>query len=283
MAEPGRPGHWVLVDAHAHIHRCFDRTGFLDAAERNFREAAARLEPGASFDGVLALTECAGDDAFGELWEVAGSPRPRRDGWLVERRADGISLRLTSGPRTLILLAGRQVAAREDLEVLMLGTTRRMADGAAISNVLRQAQEWGAVRVIPWGAGKWFFARGRLLSTIMGDADRRDFFLGDEGGRPVFWPEPGHFADARRLGLRILPGTDPLPFPSETARAGSFGAAFPGRLDSDRPGESLLAALRDPATALTPFGALETPLRFVRHQVGMQLRKRRRARTAGAA
>ena len=83
-----------------------------------------------------------------------------------------------------------------------VGTRRRMADGAAISGVLRQAREWGAVRVIPWGAGKWFFARGRLLSSIMREADRSDFFLGDEGGRPVFWREPRHFADARRAGLR---------------------------------------------------------------------------------
>jgi hypothetical protein len=283
MADLPASGHWVLIDAHAHIHGCFDRTGFLDAAHRNLDAAAARRGLGPAFDGVLALTECAHDDAFGELWAVAGSTTPLWGGWSVERRTDGISLRATRGPRTLILVAGRQVAAREDLEVLMLGTARRMADGAGISDILRQAREWGAVRVIPWGAGKWFFARGRLLSSIMQHADQTDFFLGDEGGRPVFWPEPRHFSAARRLGLRILPGTDPLPFPSETARAGSFGAAFRGKLDPDRPGESLLAALRDPATVLTPFGALESPLRFVRHQVGMQLRKRRRVRAAAGA
>jgi len=282
VAHESGPPRWVLVDAHVHIHRCFDPDRFLDAADRNLGTAAANLQAGPAFDGVLALTEGAAEDAFGELWELAAGPRPVWGGWRLERRSDGISLRATRDHRVLLLVAGRQVAAREDLEVLMLGTRRRMADGAAISGVLRQAREWGAVRVIPWGAGKWFFARGRLLSSIMREADRSDFFLGDEGGRPVFWREPRHFADARRAGLRILPGTDPLPFPTETARAGSFGAAFRGRLDPDRPGESLVAALRDPATALIPFGALESPLRFVRHQVGMQLRKRRRARTPGA-
>jgi hypothetical protein len=272
----------VLVDAHVHIHRCFDPSRFLEAADRNLEAAAARLGAGPPFDGVLALTEGGADDAFGELWTLAAGPVPVWGGWLLERRVDGISLRASKDGRVLVLVAGRQVAAREDLEVLMLGTRHHMADGAAISDVLHQGREWGAARVIPWGAGKWFFARGRLLSSIMGQADQGDFFLGDEGGRPVFWPEPRHFAEARRLGLRILPGTDPLPFPSETERAGSFGAAFRGTLDRDRPGESLLSALRDHSTALAPFGALESPLRFVRHQVGMQLRKRRRARTPGA-
>lgn len=278
---PAHPG-WVLVDGHAHVHRCFDPDRFLDAAYRNLRAAAAGRGADGAFDGVLALTERADDDVFGELWALAAGPRPLWGGWRLERGADGISIRAIRDDRALVLVAGRQVAAREDLEVLMVGTRRKMADGAAISDVLRQGREWSTVRVIPWGAGKWFFARGRLLSRIMRQADPCDFFLGDEGGRPVFWPEPSHFAEARTLGLRILPGTDPLPFPSEAARAGSFGAAFPGRLDRDRPGESLLAALRLPGTALTSFGALESPLRFVRHQVGMQLRKRRRVRMAEA-
>lgn len=270
---------WVLVDAHVHIHRCYDPGRFLAAADRNLAAAAARLERGPAFDAVLALTEGAAEDAFGDLWEAAAAPGGVWGGWRLERGADGISLRATREGRALVLIAGRQVAAREDLEVLMLGTRQRMADGAPIGDVLHRGREWGAVQVIPWGAGKWLFARGRLLSSVMATADPRDFFLGDEGGRPIFWPEPGHFAEARRLGIRILPGTDPLPFPGETERAGGFGAAFRGALDPARPGDSLLSALRDPATVLTSFGSLESPLRFVRHQVGMQLRKRRRART----
>jgi hypothetical protein len=67
------------------------------------------------------------------------------------------------------------------------------------------------------------------------------------------------------------------------SRAGGFGAVLRGRLDPARPGASLLALLRDPSTALTPYGGLETPLRFIRHQVGMQLRKRRRKQAARAA
>lgn len=274
----------VLVDAHAHIHSCFEPGRLLEAAADNFAAAGLRLAPRAAKAGVLLLTESAGDDAFGSLRERAGlGPDPATGGWAVTAGADGISLTLERAGRSLVIVAGRQVACREDLEVLMLGTTQRMDDGGPIEEALARARDWGALRVIPWGAGKWFFARGRLLTELVSRADPADFFLGDEGGRPVFWPTPRHFGVAARHGVRVLPGTDPLPFPDETHRAGGFGAALPGRLDATRPGASLLALLRDPSTTLTPYGSLETPLRFFRHQVGMQVRKRRRKQAARAA
>jgi hypothetical protein len=274
----------VLVDAHAHIHSCFDPARLLDAAAAHFAIAGAQLAPGAAATGVLLLTESAGDDAFGALSACAGrGPDPALGGWAVTAGADGISLTLQRAGRSVVVVAGRQVACREDLEVLMLGTVQRMDDGRPIAEALERAREWGALRVIPWGAGKWFFARGRLLTELVSQADPADFFLGDEGGRPVFWPTPRHFAIAARYGVRVLPGTDPLPFPDETHRAGGFGAALRGRLDAARPGASLLALLRNRSTVLTPYGGLETPLRFVRHQIGMQLRKRRRKQAARAA
>lgn len=274
----------LFVDAHAHIHACFEPGRFFDAAAANLAAVAARLAPGVTSTGVLILTESGGDNAFGAL-------RARADqgadvalgGWAVTAGADGISLRVERAGRSLVLVAGRQVACREDLEVLMLGTTQRMDDGGPIADALARGREWGALRVIPWGAGKWFFARGRMLTELVAQADASDFFLGDEGGRPVFWPRPRHFDVAARYGIRMLPGTDPLPFPDEIGRAGGFGAVLRGQLDPACPGTSLLALLRNPATALTPYGKLETPLRFVRHQVGMQILKRRRKQAARAA
>ncbi len=269
--------HLVLIDAHAHIHRCFEPAAFLDAAARNFAAAAERLGSAPAFDAVVVLTESAGDDAFGALLDLGASVNP--GGWRIEPGSDGISLTAHRGACRVVVVAGRQIAAAEDLEVLAVGTRQCMADGGPISEVLERVRSWGALRVIPWGAGKWFFARGRLLTSLMQRVDQSDFFLGDEGGRPVFWPEPRHFGAARRAGIRALPGTDPLPFPDEVGRVGSFGAAFRGIVDPARPGASVVAALRDPSTALTPYGGLETPIRFVRHQIGMQIRKRRRKRS----
>jgi hypothetical protein len=48
-------------------------------------------------------------------------------------------------------------------------------------------------------------------------------------------------------------------------------------LDRTRPAASLLGVLRQPSTLPERFAVLESPLRFVRNQIGMQLRKHRLA------
>ncbi len=128
--------------------------------------------------------------------------------------------------------------------------------------------------VIPWGAGKWFFGRGKLLSQLLREHRAPPFFLGDEGGRPAFWRYPRHFKEAARLGVRDLPGTDPLPFAHDVDKVGRVGFRAQMNLDEKRPARSLLQVLEDGSTPLERFARLEPFTRFVRNQVGMQLRKR---------
>jgi hypothetical protein len=161
--------------------------------------------------------------------------------------------------------------------VLILGTTRRLRDGLPIREVLAETASWGVPRVIPWGPGKWLFKRGRLLNELVEEFRRPTLFLGDEGGRPAFWGYPQHFERAARLGVRDLPGTDPLPFAHDVTKVGRMGFRIPLTLDRGYPAAALLGALSQPSTTLERFAVLESPLRFVRNQIGMQLRKRRLA------
>ena len=78
----------------------------------------------------------------------------------------------------------------------------------------------------------------------------------------------------RGWGVRDLPGTDPLPFPHDVDKVGRMGLKVAVDLDLARPGASLLRALSDAGAPLERFATLEPPLRFVRNQIGMQLRKR---------
>jgi hypothetical protein len=230
------------------------------------------------------LTESEGVDWFGRLARMAAGGSPvdagrRSPRWTIETTHDPAALLATSDGRRLLLVAGRQVVARESLEVLLLGTRSSMPDGRPIREVLAEGARLGALRVIPWGAGKWLFRRGKLLSELTAAARPGDgFFLGDGAGRPFFWSTPRHFRQAERLGVRVLPGTDPLPFPRQTGRAGSFGFRLDGVVDLSLPAEGIKAALRDPASRLTPFGRLERLAPFVRNQIAMQRRKRRRQR-----
>jgi hypothetical protein len=266
------------VDAHVHLHDCFVPAEFLDHAAKNF-ERAGSLGDDAAVLGALMLTESIGVNWFDRLAAASGSTtNPVGLGsWRIEQTGDPAALLARRNSERLLLIAGRQVVAREGLEVLLLGTRASVPDGRPIREVLAEGERLGALRVIPWGAGKWLFGRGRLLSTLLGSARPGDgFFLGDGSGRPFFWGSPAHFTEAERRGVRILPGTDPLPFPAEVTRPGSYGCFLIGEVDLTRPAEGIKAALRDPASRLVPYGRLERLAPFLRHQVAMQRLKRRR-------
>jgi hypothetical protein len=274
----------ACVDAHVHLHPCYDPDDLLRNAYDNLAAASpegARQGPVACF---LLLAECAPEDGFGALRALAdgraagnGASRLRLRRWRVTATAEAISVMARDEQRELCIVAGRQVACREGLEVLILGTTHRFADGRPIRDVLSEADALGVPRVIPWGPGKWLFRRGRLLTALVEEFRKPTLFLGDEGGRPAFWGYPQHFARAARLGVRDLPGTDPLPFPHDVEKVGRMGFKVAVDLDPARPGESLLRALTLASAPLQRFATLEPPLRFVRNQIGMQLRKRLRA------
>jgi hypothetical protein len=265
----------LLVDTHVHLHDCFDPDALLEHAHRNFEAAGRQLGWDLAI-GALMLTESAGVDWFGRLGDPGARPPPGN--WRIEPTPEPASLLARSGARRLLLVAGRQVVCRERLEVLLLGTRVRVADGAPIREVLAAGSRNGALCVIPWGAGKWLFGRGRLVSELIAISASRDgFFLGDTSGRPFFWARPRHFVEAERRGVRVLPGTDPLPFPSQVSRAGGYGLRLEGAIDLTRPAEWIKAALRDPAFSVTPYGRLERLAPFLHHQVAMQRLKRRRA------
>ncbi|MGH8319822.1 MAG: hypothetical protein ACREUL_17935 [Steroidobacteraceae bacterium] len=276
----------ACVDAHVHLHPCYDPDDLLRHAYANLAAASNGAADAVRRAYFLLLAECAPDDCFGALRALADADRgrgaPATSGlqlrrWVVAPTEEPISVVARDGERELTIVAGRQVACREGLEVLVLGTTRRFADGRPIRDLLRETDELGVPRVIPWGPGKWFFRRGRLLHALIEEFRKPTLFLGDEGGRPVFWGYPEHFVQAERVGVRNLPGTDPLPFPHDVGKVGRMGFRVPIDLDPRLPGQSLLRALTQLGTPLERFATLEPPLRFVRNQIGMQLRKRRHA------
>jgi len=75
--------------------------------------------------------------------------------------------------------------------------------------------------------------------------------LGDSAGRPAGLGEGAVFGLARKMGVPILPGTDPLPIPGHLKRAGQYGLWFEGRLDP----KALSADLREKLTSGLPADA----------------------------
>jgi hypothetical protein len=267
----------VVADAHVHIYDCFDLPRFLHAAAAHFA-VEARRQGASRHRGVLLLTESQGHDWFAQLaergrLERAGASAP----WRVERTEEPESLHLVAGVSELWLVAGRQVVAREDLEVLALATARRFPDGAPFEATVEGVRSSGAIAVVPWGFGKWWGRRGALLRRVLSDPRFSGLHVGDNSARPAFWRRPIHFELATAGGGRILPGSDPLPFPSESRRPGSVGFTLRAVLDPRRPAQQLRELAARPDFAPRPYGPRETPARFFRNQLAMQMRKRGRA------
>jgi hypothetical protein len=267
----------AIVDAHVHLHTCYRADELLDHAARNL--SRARPQNATTPALYLLMAECQQDDCFSQLSALASNNEAHRRAalglqeWSVSPTTEDTSLLAGKGDRRLFIVAGRQVACREGLEVLVLGTTARFEDGRPIRELLRETQGLGVPRVIPWGPGKWLFSRGRLLRQLLEEFRGPTLFLGDEGGRPAFWGYPAHFSLGAEMGVRDLPGTDPLPFSHDVSKVGRMGLRVRVELDARRPAASLMRSLTDPAVAFERFAALEPPLRFVRNQIGMQLRK----------
>jgi hypothetical protein len=264
----------TLVDAHVHVHPFVDPAAVLDAAARNFRQVAtARGERG--WRGMLLLAEMLGADAFKWL-----SQREIAGGWKLRGNAHELfSLRAEREGERIDIVAGRQAATREGLEVLALGTRAALEDRRDLTSTVAEAAGTSALVVLPWACGKWLGKRGRLIEQMFETETR--VFIGDNGGRPWFWPAPAVFQRATRHLRPILPGTDPLPIPGEERRVGSRGFSLEGALSEEQPAADLVERLKSAGpNDIQHFGALERASRFVRNQIRLRL-PRARAAAAG--
>lgn len=270
----------IWADAHVHIYDCYDLEEFLNAALKNFNTTAQKSGYSQAETALLFLTETSKDHYFQKLIESIqsdGNSNLMLKDWSLLGTQENCSVYAKhSTGQGIFIFAGRQVVTVEELEVLALLTAEEFSDRLPIETTIQQVISKGGIPLIPWGFGKWMGERGTIISRLLEQKESFPLFLGDNGGRPTFWSQPVYFKQAKERGLKILPGTDPLPFASESWRPGSFGFAIQGSLDFNKPAQSIKEILLDPNTQLQCYGTLETPLRFIRNQIAMQLVKRMR-------
>lgn len=268
----------ILADAHVHIYDCFDVEKFLDAAYSNFHSKANQLGYGDKFIPILLLTETAKDFWFNRLSKLADGKNTNRfkevKKWKFYYTGETVSLFARSGnSKDLIIIAGRQVETAEGLEVLALSTTSNFGSGIPIIDLIKEVKKDDAIPVIPWGFGKWLGKRGKILNNFIKTHKDSKIFLGDNSGRPSFLPFPHHFKIAKRNGIHILPGSDPLPFNTEYHRVGSFGFLLEEKISKSYPAKGLKQILMKPKLRLQSYGDFENPFRFLRNQLKMQIKK----------
>ena len=112
----------ILVDAHVHIHDCYNLSEFFDSAYSNFENAAKIIGRENDFTPVILLTEISGKDYFHQLAnnaEAKSSFLKSMGNWSVISTDESCSLIIRSGDnKDLFLISGRQVITKEGFEII---------------------------------------------------------------------------------------------------------------------------------------------------------------------
>ena len=234
----------IALDGHVHIYPAYDWALAVRSLLGNLPGAACK---------VGLLTENA---ACRFYQQVMDNPAAYRSGSLaVEPGPEPGSLALKdSGAVEGYLIAGRQIATAERLEVLALCVDVSIPDGLPLRPTLDAVREQNAVPVLPWSPGKWFFSRGILVERYLHATWRERILLGDTSLRPMFWPVPRLMRLGRERGFKILAGTDPLPRPGEEREIGRYGVTVEAEFDAALPVTSVKRLLLDQAASFTPAG-----------------------------
>ncbi len=271
-----KTGSFVLVDAHVHIQNGFSLPQFFRCAYDNFKKKENSLGSD-NFSAVLLLAEVVGTHHFKSLRNLCDQESVVRDdlwgAWRLHKTAESASVEARSDQgESLFVVAGRQIVTQEKLEVLALVTDKHFPDNETLYQTVERIKMDDAVAVIPWGAGKWLGQRGRFLTDFIDSNSAKGTFIGDNGGRPTLWREPKHFKQARRQGLLVLPGSDPLPLVNAVERVGSFGFRMSECLSNHKPAADLKARLFSRNPNIIPYGSLRPSFSFLRDQIRLRLK-----------
>ena len=257
----------VLIDFHVHIHDIYNPEKFFNSAFDNFIYFAKKN--GLNFKtGYLFLTEITGFNYFEKL----SNGKISLTSFDIVFPEEKISLMITNKlNQKIYVVSGRQIVTKEKIEILALGTGETFADGNSLSSSFSEILSSGALPKLPWGVGKWLGKRKQILEEFILENSGKKFVLGDNSGRPVFWPKSNLFKLAENKNIPVLRGTDPLNIPADETKAGSFGNILTCEIDPDYPAKSVLEAVKKMSSSPTPYGRLENPFSFIRNQI--QLRK----------
>ncbi len=265
----------LLLDTHLHFHTLFDVKTFFNALQNNFNIIAAK-KCLTNFQCAVCFTESSGANFFSKLYTNIGSKNFIEGYSLVPCRDENTLVISNDKGFSVFLIAGRQIVTRENLEVLAIGMIEEFEDGVEINEVIQSVISKGLIPILPWGFGKWTGERRRVIEDIVARNEFQPLFLGDNGNRPSFMKLPSIFNKGQVKNLHNLQGSDPLPFKKEVKKPGSFGVFLETTLDEDRPFTTLKKDLVENKVKIETYGELESPLRFLRNQVAMQLVKRLR-------
>ena len=247
------------LDAHAHIYPFHDVARLLlSALDHMPRIAPTDLR-------VLLLAERSDCQFFQSLAqdEIQLPAQWRITAWDPD---GGVKVRHLPDNRELWILAGRQAATAERIEVCSLFSDDPLKDGAPAREIIRGIVEAGGLAALDWAPGKWLGKRGALVKRLVREFPPNQLALVDTSLRFTGWPAPRLYAQAAKAGRPVLAGSDPLPVPGEESVAGSYHCVFqiPWLADPSRIVEPLRTALTGGNLDIRFGGRRGTPLEVLK-------------------
>ena len=263
----------LMVDGHVHIYDCYNLETFFNTAVKNLEGVYHTLYAnGSPFEIMLLLTEAKINDFFSRFKEKGEYAAD--SGIRFLETGEDVSIALVKNQKRLCtLVKGRQIVTKENLEVLALGSAQTISDGQPIETVLEKLIEKQELAVLAWGFGKWLFQRGKIIERVMEKYRSPYLLLGDNSGRPGFWPVPRAFKKARKLQVPIINGSDPLPFAGEEYKAGTYGFSIEGEFNENQPARSLRDLLATLEPDIDYFGKRDNTAAFLKRQSKIYLKK----------
>ena len=228
----------IIVDTHVHIYPEYDAGKLLRLCAARLHALAPDAVP------VVCLTERHDCHFFAALRDQ-GLPE---NGYVMGREVleggRSIILRFGQGIPPLVVLPGRQIVTKERIELHCLGNDAAIADGVPARETVGRIRELDALAVLPWGVGKWLFARRKVVEGLLAGYAPADLLLGDSAMRPVFWLKPWPMRKGSQMGYRMLAGSDPLPHELTGKWIGRYATQVEVPFCSDAPAGSCLQGLQ---------------------------------------
>jgi hypothetical protein len=265
----------LSIDGHVHIYPWYDLRQTLRIGIENLKLSTTRFSTFLDNDlkndspemiPIWLLTERMDCNFFKQ---TTASPNEFEvDGFkFLPGQEKEVIIVTHAGKTVLYILAGRQIVAKEGLEILSLISTFFLEDrDKTIDEVIKGVIDSGGIPAVNWAPGKWFFSRGKVVRRVIEEYAPQDLLIGDTTLRNTLWPMPKLMTAAQQRGFKIIAGSDPLPFDGEEKYIGSYGFCLRGDFKTHRPAETILSLLRTREKNISFIGKRNDIFSFCRRQ-----------------
>lgn len=243
----------LIIDGHVHIYPELDLSLMI---KNTLKNAIIAQRTSSNRDDALKvwiLTERSDCSVFADL----KNGREVKD-FTVHPTDEAESLLIKDGGTkepVLYIVAGRQLVARENIEICSIATLCSVDDRQLPANeLIEKVLEEGGIPAVNWAPGKWFGERGEVVKNLFQAFSPSQLLVSDTTMRPSVWPTPAIMKGAIKKGYKVIAGSDPLPFAGEENLVATYASIVSGEFDYDKPAGSVKKMLLDEAAKIVPCG-----------------------------